>query len=202
MKTIGFEGKYLAAWIGPEYESAPLKLLVLGESRYDEDFTDRKIIEWRIAGKFVGGQSRTFTNFERALLGQECSGANANAFWRRTAFYNYNRSFFPGRPRVSLDYRTRIKQENTSCLRSVLEEIKPSHVIVWGMGNWNSIDAGSKWEPDKRIAGTSEPYCSTTIEGHTILFTRVRHPSAAFVSGHWTLALSRFLLLTAEGSAQ
>jgi hypothetical protein len=27
-------------WIGPEYKHVTLKLLVLGESRYDEDFTD------------------------------------------------------------------------------------------------------------------------------------------------------------------
>lgn len=79
MKVVEFEGKDLAVWVGPEYEHAQLKLLVLGESRYDEDFTDCKIIEWRIAGKFEGGRSRTFTNFERSILearpfGSRCSG--------------------------------------------------------------------------------------------------------------------------------
>ena len=194
-KAIEFEGKDLAVWVGPEYERSQLKLLVLGESRYDEDFTDRKIIEWRIAGKFEGGQSRTFTNFERSILGQDHSVANARAFWNRTAFRNYNRSFFPGKPRVNLDYMTRVDLRNASCLRKVLQDLKPCYVVVWGLNNWDSIDAGSPWTPDQWIPGTREPFCSTTIEGHTTLFTRVHHPAAGFSSHRWAPALSGFLRL-------
>ena len=34
-------------WVGPVYKETPSKLLVLGESRYDKEFTDRRIIEAR-----------------------------------------------------------------------------------------------------------------------------------------------------------
>jgi hypothetical protein len=192
MKTIEHDGKDLAVWVGSEFESAVPKLLVLGESRYDEEFTDRKIIEWRIARKFEGGQRRTFTNFERAVLGQEHSEGDARAFWNRTAFYNYNRSFFPGAPRVNLSYRTREKLQNAGSLRSVLGQLKPTHVIVWGLTNWDSIDTGPRWKDDA-IPGSQEPCGYATIDAHRIFFTRVQHPSAGFSSRYWAPVLSKFL---------
>jgi hypothetical protein len=182
-------------WVGPEFESADIKLLVLGESRYDEDFSDRKIIESQIAGDLPGRQRRTFTNFELAALGQEHSEPDARAFWRKTAFYNYNRSFFPGGPRVRQSYRTRDNKQNVSSLRRVLQELRPTHVIVWGKTNWDSIDAGSQWTLDAPLAGTQEIYCSTMIDGHTTLFTYVHHPSAGFSSRYWAPVLSQFLKL-------
>lgn len=192
MKTIYVDGKELAAWVGPDFESAVPRLLVLGESRYDEDFTDHKIIEWRIAGKFEGGQRRTYTNFERSVLGQEHSETEMQSFWNRTAFYNYNRNFFPGGPRVRLSYRIRCDPQNASTLRTVLCELKPTHVIVWGIKNWDSIDTGPQWT-DGVIAGSPEPCGYATIDGHTSLFTRVRHPSAGFSSRYWAPVLSQFL---------
>jgi hypothetical protein len=194
MRTIYVDGKELAAWVGPEFGSEVPRLLVLGESRYDEDFTDREIIEWRVARRFPGRKRRTFTNFERAVLGQEHLEADAQSFWNRTAFYNYNRSFFPGGPRVDPSYRVRANPQNVDTLRRVLRDLKPTHVIVWGLGNWNSIHAGSPWTPDDRVPGTHEPYCSTTIDGHRIIFTRVRHPSAGFSSQYWNPVLSKFLV--------
>jgi hypothetical protein len=190
----------LAAWIGPEYGFVTPRVLVLGESRYDEDFNDREMIEFRVAGNFNRGRRRTFTNFERAVLGHKHSEANACAFWRRTAFYNYNRSFFPGRPRVNLDHRIRSRGQNASCLNKLLREIEPSHVIVCGMGNWDGIGADSPWTRDEMIPGTAEPFCTTTIDGHKILFARLRHPSAAFRSDDWTLMISQFIKLSAADS--
>lgn len=192
MRGIYVDGEELSAWIGPDFDVAYPKLLVLGESRYDEDFTDREIIEWRIAGKFEGGQRRTYTNFERAVLGQEHSEAEMRSFWNRTAFYNYIRKFFPGGPRVRPSYRMRVDPENVETLRTVLCELKPTHAIVWGLANWNEIDAGSPWTPDDRIVGTEQPFCSTTIDCNRVLFTRVRHPSAGFSSRFWAPVLSSF----------
>jgi hypothetical protein len=200
MKKIEDNGEDLAVWIGPEYDSAAPKVLVLGESRYDEGFTDREIIEYRIAGRFRGGQRRTFTNFERAIVGSQCSDEEACAFWRASAFCNFNREFYPGRPRVNLDYKTRVRPRNASCLRSVLQGLRPTHVIVWGKGNWNSIDAESPWTPDETIPGTSQPFCTTTIGDHRILFTRVQHPSASFSWRTWSPVILQFLRLSPEDS--
>jgi hypothetical protein len=200
MRKIVLDGEDLAVWIGPVYKSSIPKVLVLGESRYDDEFTDRMIIEYRIAGQFRGGQRRTFTNFERAVLGHQCSDAEACTFWQSAAFCNFNRGFFPGRARVTLDYRTRTQTRNSSCLRRVLQKLKPTHVVVWGKCNWDSIYAGSPWTPEQKIPSTTEPFCTTTIDGHEIFFTRVRHPSAAFSSRDWARMLSEFLTLSAAGS--
>jgi hypothetical protein len=81
-----------------------------------------------------------------------------------------------------------------SSLRKILEELKPTHAIVWGITNWNSIDAGSPWTDDY-IPETNEPYSTTTVNGHTTFFTRVPHPAAAFSPKQWTPVLSRFLEL-------
>jgi len=67
-------------WIGSSYTTKRLKVLVIGESRYDEEPTDREIIKARIARKLTGGQRRTYTKFERAVLGQNCSEAGAQKF--------------------------------------------------------------------------------------------------------------------------
>jgi hypothetical protein len=40
-----FEIAQFDPWRGPQYRQAPLKLLVLGESRYHKDFTDHQIID-------------------------------------------------------------------------------------------------------------------------------------------------------------
>lgn len=200
VRKVTFDGHDLAVWIGPDYESATPQILVLGESRYDEEFTDRRIIEYRVAGQFRAGQRRTFTNFERAVLGCKCSDDQGRAFWLRSAFCNFNRGFFPGEPRVALDYRIRAHPRNATCLRSVLQELRPTHVIVWGKGNWDSIDAAEPWSRDETIPETREPFCSTTIDGHRVLFTRVRHPSAAFSWQRWAPALSEFLKLSTTGS--
>jgi hypothetical protein len=181
-------------WVGPQYPGASPKLLVLGESRYKKSFTDHQIIKARITNGLDGGQLRTFRKFERAVLGKEDSETLVNNFWQRTLFYNYNCCIFPGGPRVSIPYRCREQPENGTMLRRMLEKFKPSHVIVWGATNWKSIDAHSPWL-DSHVPGTHEPYCATTIDGCTILFTRVWHPSTAFSPPYWHLLISQFLAL-------
>ena len=183
-------------WVGREYEQTRSKLLVLGESRYDNPFTDYQIIKSRLSGGFDGGQLRTFVKFERAILGLNCSPASVRVFWHRTLFYNYNTEFFPGGPRINLPYERREHHENSLTLRRVLQKYGPKHVIVWGLKNWDSVDAHSLWK-DYRIPRSREPYCSTTIDGQTMLFTRVKHPSTGFSPLYWHKVLTRFLTSTA-----
>jgi hypothetical protein len=82
----------------------------------------------------------------------------------------------------------------TFLLRKTLQDFKSTHAIVWGITNWHSIDAGEKWT-DGYIPDTEEPYCTTTVDGHTTFFTRVLHPSSGFSSKRWAPVLSRFFKL-------
>ena len=181
-------------WIGPDYAHANVKLLVMGESRYDEDFSDRQVIELRINQKFPGRQRRTFTNFERAVLGQDYSESQAQNFWNATIFYNYNLSFFPGQPRMPLARRTREDPQNAKSLRRILHDLEPTHAIVWGIGNWSSVHTGSGWT-DAFIPGTDERYSSLKVDTHATFFTGMTHPSTAFSSKKCTPILLRFLEL-------
>jgi hypothetical protein len=140
-------------WVGRDYQRARLKLLVLGESRYDRRFTDHRIIKDLVIDGSNGVRLRTLRKFERAVLGKSDSEVNVRRLWGRTLFYNYNTHFFPGGPRVKLPYRRREHPENSSTLRRVLQHYRPTHVIAWGMINWDSIDANCRWK-DHRIPRT------------------------------------------------
>src|SRR5579859_4933261 len=179
-------------WVGPNYCQATQKLLVLGESRYDKKLSDREIIEWVISEKLEGGQRATFTKFERAVLGATRSETERISFWNATLFHNYNVNFFPGRSRVALTDSKREDPQNAISLKRVLRKYRPSHVIVWGKWNWDSIDVHSSWT-DHRIPSPKWEYSCTTIDGHPVLFTHVPHPSSAFSPTQWHPVLTRFL---------
>jgi len=188
----------LDPWIGGRYKANPLKVLVLGETRYDQEFTDRQIIKARIAGKLTAGQRRTYTKFERAVRGQNCSEAEAQQFWNSVIFHNYNVTAFPGGPRVKLTRQQREHPENGRTLRKILKRFKPTHAIVWGLTNWRyvDVDPDSVWI-DKIIPKTKELCSTTTVDGHSTLFTRISHPSWGFSSKRWAPALKHFLELQA-----
>src|SRR5579871_1157059 len=107
------EQAYFDPWVGNEYDSAANKsprLLVIGESRYDAEFTDRQIIQDRMGGK----RSRTFTNFVQAATGVRHRDPfyDEPKFSRSTVFYNYNTTFLPGTARNPLPWNERENPAN------------------------------------------------------------------------------------------
>jgi hypothetical protein len=72
MRIVSINGNDLAVWVGPEFESADFKLLVLGESRYHEDFTDRKIIECQIARELPEAAAHLHEFRARCLGARAC----------------------------------------------------------------------------------------------------------------------------------
>ena len=188
--------KMFDPWIGKSYPQSHSKILILGESRYDEVYTDRKIIKEMIGG----GRNRTYTNFVQAVVAKRYweKGYDAPAFWNRVIFYNYNTTFYPGEPRVAPEWKERMDTQNQRMLRKMLERYKPTHCIVWGIGNWDSIVVdGIDWEPERPIPGLSDShvYCSIVVDGNKTLFSFVRHPSAGFSYDRWSAAISAFLAL-------
>ena len=170
------------AWVGPNYGSTKVRLLVLGESRYDEDYHDRHIIQ----GVINGGGKATFTKLVQAVLGRHHSDPEYDAvgFWKRTLFYNYNTSFYPGGPRVPLSQKTRLAPRNQEILCTVLKRYRPTHCIILGKGNWLSISP---------FLQQSSPYYSITIDQHRTIFSYINHPSVGFRYQDWTGNLSEFL---------
>jgi hypothetical protein len=60
-----FGQAYFEPWHGPQYGKSKPRLLVIGESQYDEAFTDKQIIQERVNGQ----RHRTYTNFVQAAIG-------------------------------------------------------------------------------------------------------------------------------------
>ncbi|HLA28625.1 MAG TPA: hypothetical protein VJZ49_12090 [Syntrophales bacterium] len=184
-------------WKGPAYGNGTTNLLVLGESRFDEDFTDRKIIEYLIGGN----KHRTFTNFVQAALSKRYweEGYDPFVFWDKVLFYNYLTTFYPGEARVPPSSDQREDPQNRKILRSVLQKYKPSHCIVWGCENWDTIAVeGECWSPEWPIPGLADPhnYRSVVVDNHPTLFSYINHPSSiGFSFERWGAVIAAFVAL-------
>jgi hypothetical protein len=188
-------------WTGLDgkYDASNQRVMVIGDTRFDENFTDREII----LGKIGGARHLTFTNFQQAVLGkrhwEDGYESAIRTFWERTLFYNYNTNFFPGAERLPPPLEARLDPQNARILGEMLRAYQPTHAIVWGDDNWNSMTAaGAGWvtEPDMRCGGSDEPCRSVTVAGRRTLFTRVKHPSAGFAYERWAPLLARFLAMS------
>lgn len=187
---------YFEPWIGDQYGNDELRLLVIGESRYDEEFTDKQIIQWLVDGN----RHKTFTNFVQAALGTRHwePDYDGSGFWKRVLFYNYNTTFFPGGARLPLPWNERMSGQNARLLRDVLREWKPSHAVAWGLANWESLTVeGAQWTGTEPIPGAAaEPYCSITVDGFATLFARTAHPSwQGFSYERWAPMLKAFFAI-------
>jgi len=184
--------KTFKPWVGKKYgKKNSFKVMVLGYSRYDEDYTDYDIINNSDGG-------RTHTNFIQAVLSKKYWEDNYDPFqfWHETIFYNYNTTFFPGKARVTPEWADLVNKQNSKLLKKMLEKYKPTHCIVWGKANWESIEVeGVEWGLSKNIPNLpiGHPYCTVTIKDHTTKFTYVKHPSTAFLYEHWRKVIKTFL---------
>jgi hypothetical protein len=189
-----FDDRNCEPWIGAYYGNNETRVLVIGESRYSDDHTDRDIIQWLLDGH----RHRTFTGFVQAATGARHwePHYDAHRFWNGALFHNYNQTAFPGGAREPLLWQERMHPTNARLLREVLREWKPTHAIVWGFANWNSlVIEGEKWSEELLIPGTTEPYCTTS--GFDTLFTRIYHPSVGFNHARWSSMLKAFLAMRA-----
>ena len=192
-----FGQAYFEPWHGPQYGKSKPRLLVIGESRYDEAFTDKQIIQERVNGQ----RHRTYTNFVQAAIGTRHwdQGYDEPAFWNGVVFYNYNTKFLPGKAREPLSWNERMNNQNPQMLREVLREWKPTHAVAWGKCNWDSLRVeGAEWTGMQPIPGTvtDEPYRAVTVDGFATLFARVWHPSwQGFSYKRWAPMLKAFLAI-------
>jgi hypothetical protein len=199
-----FGNKHFEPWVGSHYShseprfSEP-RLLVIGESRFSDDHTDRDIIKWHVDGN----RHATFTKFVQAATGLRHwePGYDAPGFWHQAIFFNFNAEWFAGGPREYLPWVERMNQQNARLLREALHQWQPTHAVVWGVANWHSVAIeGEEWSEELKIPGTAEPYCPTS--GFTTLFTRVNHPSCGFNHGRWAPMLKTFFAMRVPMSRQ
>jgi len=159
--------------------------MVIGESRYDRGYTDATIINGARANK--GG--RTFTNFTQAATGvhhsQQTYSRVLRFFWDSVVFYNYNINFFPGCARIILPSAVRNDKRNQRALLHMLTAHRPTHCIVWGKQNWESLVVyGHRWAWIRCLDGPRKDCgcCAVVVNTHRTILTFIQHPSTAFSS--------------------
>ena len=192
----------LGPWVGRLYFKQFRMVMIIGESRYDNEYDDFCIIEGVLKG--VGGS--TFTKFMQAILGIHHSEVRypsaVCAFWDKVIFYNYNTTFFSGGARISPSWRVRCDKRHERALLYMLRTYRPSHVIVWGKGNWDSLAVERhRWKFEGYLHGGPRPDCefaSIVVDRNRSLFTFIQHPSTGFSSERWYPILTRFLAFRSQ----
>lgn len=172
------------------------RVMVLGESRFDADFSDREIVEAFLAGNSLS--SATFIKFTQAISGMRCghTGYDERKVWEALIFHNYMRAYFQGQSRVRVKAEDRTHPANDENLQFVLKKYKPTHMIVWGKDNYKGLDNRlTKWSAESELPETGNIYCHTVIDGQKIFVTYVYHPSTGFSLDRWSSVLSEFLAL-------
>src|SRR5919205_813865 len=103
------------------------------------------------------------------------------------------RSSFPKKRAHASTGRPRTDPQNARVLQEMLRAFRPTHAIVWGFANWDSIVQSTTWAKVGHIPGleTSEPCRTMSVNGHTTLFTCILHPSSPeFTFERWAPVLS------------
>ena len=137
--------------IGDNYEQGfnGHRLLVLGESHYDEwggeknqleneSFFTRECIQ-EVLNR-VGGAS-FWKTLEQALLNEtRTNGWAANgghSLWDKLSFYNFVQSPVPGGPGARPKWTC--FEESRKPFRAVLEQLRPDRILVCGKGLWKQM---------------------------------------------------------------
>lgn len=180
--------------------SKKVKLLVLGESHYIEDYEDGDDIsrftrcvvgDYCAANSYSQRWMNTFTKFARALAGKETNVDENRAIWDSLIFYNFLQVPLYG-PRVqgnAEDY-----EDSQSPLFTVLEMYHPTLVLVWGYRLWNFLpsDHSFTWEPNFSINENEHKWGKYTLsDGKEVKVLPIYHPSVGFSWDYWNLVIRK-----------
>lgn len=160
-----------------------VRLLILGESHYDEgdayspdeqrEFTKDIVRRWGAEAK---GYQRFFANVFRTFNDGE-SHHTSDAFrdfWGKVFFYNYVQELVPGGARVRPSSQT--WANSADAFHSVLDDVKPDAVVVVGRTTWNMMSERNA----KRIADDPDGLGAVWLyeyDGGQCYVAHTHHPS-------------------------
>lgn len=169
-------------WVGPNYETAKPRLLIVGPSHYDWPTREipvatTAVIEWAIEH----GSGPLFTNLVATCTGKWPDAVARKRFWESVVYFNYIQEFVGDGPRKPHRYGLWVKSHDA--FAAVLNALKPELILVFGITNWNNIANlnGTKGEP---LTAGPERYNETWLyplgQDRAALAFHIRHPSAGF----------------------
>lgn len=197
MANINFE-PWKPAGENPRFNG--VRLLILGESHYDEgetyppegqkEFTQYIVKRW---GAEAEGYQRFFNNIYATLNGDGAhwSSNEYKRFWSRVFFYNYVQSFVPGGARERPTGK--MFDESADAFHAVLDDVKPEAVLVMGKKTWKKMS-----ERDATRVGRDEDGLGAIwryqYSGGACFAAHTRHPSShGYSPAKWRPKALRFL---------
>lgn len=162
-----------------------VRLLLLGESHYDEDEVwtadeaRRATMETvRKYGAEATAYHRFFANIFSVVTGvswSESSWDEYHRFWQGVFFYNYVQSFVRGGARV----RPTAAQfgASGSAFLLTLSDIRPEAILVLGNATWNALTTERGRKLDANVGGFDSVWAYGTGVGEAVA-VHIPHPSS------------------------
>lgn len=190
--------------LGPDPRFEGVRLLVLGESHYEEvsdtykfldadaacDLTQELVLKW---GAKPEGRQVFFANLFTMLSGKLWASDSPDLapFWETIYFYNYVQWLVPGGAGHSPSSLMWTAAEQP--FRDVLEEIVPDAVLVLGQRLWDNMP-----KQDEDLAARPEALgliCGYRLKGGKVVpAAHTRHPSSrGFDPLEWHDRVHQFL---------
>lgn len=183
---------FFEPWIGENYESGGIfgkKILALGDSHYCDscvgcgvaggirdnvDFTKNTVKEYLGSKYGTKGWPTTYKKFERTLSGNfNTEKSDAISIWNSIAFYNFLQTANNSYARTA--YLDEYYDKSLPYFWTVLDELAPDIVIVWGWKVWQHLpDDGCV----KNVIDNYEYAGYYERNGKKITFMGINHPSS------------------------
>lgn len=202
---------YFKPWVGPDYEKADRKILVIGDSHYCgthdrcgvrgncsleemgecRNFTMNTISAYLAFRTGTGGKenwmTRTYYRFDQLYYGKDAvSEEESIALWNRVAFYNFLQTAASG-DASNTNYTNDDYAASSPMATEVISELHPDIVIVWGGRAWGAM-TGEGWHD----GANSYTGYYTLADGHVVHCIKIIHPSRIGLD-EWIPKLDEFL---------
>lgn len=194
-------------WVGRSYADPhnrwDQRVLILGESHYDEDFDQGPDLTTWVIRRHVrkeGKQYAFWTKVGRTFVGPDYGPPDTRrTFWDSVAFYNYVQTFagVAARQRPSADDFS----SSWPVFTRVLEDLRPTVVVGLGFGLRDAMRP--LLPPGSRLgirAPQGEPpsYWTLRVRDASVVLGFVKHPSTGYRPPDWRPVVSA-LLRRAQG---
>jgi hypothetical protein len=140
-------GIFFQPWVGKEYDNSKRKILILGESHYNdvpetEDFT-KTVVERYVSGNW---NHRFFTSISRVISGLSAweTRFKRAEIWSPLSFYNYIQQYVAKDSR--LGYCPNKVAKYHDAFEELLETYSPDFILVFSKRLWNDMLEGEPME--------------------------------------------------------
>ena len=175
-------------WVGDNYwrgfEGGP-RLLILGESHYDDDVPDKSLTQ-QLTREYAEGEwrHRFWTMTMQVVAGRDKTEIDRMRFWQSVAFYNFIQEFVGSRPRTRPSSEAWLSGGQP--FEAVLEALRPQALLVLGVALWDNLPNSGREGPMLRVGELwRESYLYTLPESSEVLATSINHPSSGIRWETW-----------------